>query len=486
MVRRMASTIEIFYSYAHEDEKLRNKLEQQLALLQLHGQITNWHDRKINPGREWANEIDANLNKAQIILLLVSPAFLSSDYCYGVEMKRALERHESGEARVIPIILRPVHWEDAPFGKLQALPTDGKPVTSRSWHNLDEAFFDIAQGIRKAVKELMPSSNDVTPRMIVEKNVNVAEISKYIGDTREEEPLFERSRLSNPYYDYTAVRDLSMLFGREYELRVLFNAIDKRQCLSIVGTRRIGKSSVLKHLGAKEVQHRYGYNLDDRIFILLDAGDYLQKTREDFFRSVCEQIISQCWQFHLTLPSRKSGEDQFKELLEDIHRKGFRPVLSMDEFDDFALNPHFDPGFFSFLRVLAGVYDLVCFITASIRPLYEVTHTETIASSPFFNIFQSLTLGPLLPDAARQIITVPSSRAGHHFTPEEVEWVLAQAGRHPFFIQILCRLIFEEKVWHRSTSLDLEYIRDRAYTELLPYFDDIWKDTVHKGPCLIY
>src|SRR5215467_4411202 len=101
----MASTIEVFYSYAHEDERLRNKLEQQLALLQRYEQITNWHDRKISPGREWSNEIDTNLNKAQIILLLVSPAFLSSDYCYGVEMKRALEKHERGEALVIPIIL---------------------------------------------------------------------------------------------------------------------------------------------------------------------------------------------------------------------------------------------------------------------------------------------------------------------------------------------------------------------------------------------
>ncbi len=150
-------TIEVFYSYAHEDEKLRNKLEMQLSLLRQQGHITNWHDRKINPGKEWANEINEHLITADIILLLVSPDFLASDYCYGIEMKRALERHEAGNAKVIPIILRKVHWQGALFGKLQALPTDAKPVTSRGWHNQDEAFFNVAEGIRKIVERIRSS-----------------------------------------------------------------------------------------------------------------------------------------------------------------------------------------------------------------------------------------------------------------------------------------------------------------------------------------
>src|SRR4051794_12359795 len=86
---------------------------------------------------------------------LVSPDFMDSDYCYGIEMKRALERHEARDARVIPIILRPVHWEDAPFSKLQVLPTDGEPVMN--WLNRDKAFLNITIGIRKVVKELLAS-----------------------------------------------------------------------------------------------------------------------------------------------------------------------------------------------------------------------------------------------------------------------------------------------------------------------------------------
>jgi len=147
----MASGIEVFYSYAHEDEELRNKLDRQLSILQRLGLIVGWHDRRIGAGNEWVGQIDKHLNTAQIILLLVSDAFMASKYCWDVELKRAMERHEAGEARVIPVILRRVDWRGAPFDKLQVLPTDAKPVTS--WPNIDEAFYDVAQGIRRVVEE---------------------------------------------------------------------------------------------------------------------------------------------------------------------------------------------------------------------------------------------------------------------------------------------------------------------------------------------
>ena len=143
----MQKTIEIFFCYAREDEVLRQGLEKQLRALRRQGVIYLWHDRNISAGTEWEREIGQHLNTARIILLLVSPDFIDSDYCYGVEMKRAMERHERGEARVIPVILRPVYWKKAPFGKLQALPTDAKPVTSPKWHSQDEAFFDVAEGL---------------------------------------------------------------------------------------------------------------------------------------------------------------------------------------------------------------------------------------------------------------------------------------------------------------------------------------------------
>jgi len=146
------ASIEVFYSYAHEDEELVKELRKHLSILKRQGVIREWYDREITAGTDWKGQLDQHLNSSGVILLLVSAAFLASDYCYDVEMTRALERHDQGEARVIPVILRPMDWKGAPFGKLQSLPTDGKPVTS--WKICDEAFADVARGIRRAVSEL--------------------------------------------------------------------------------------------------------------------------------------------------------------------------------------------------------------------------------------------------------------------------------------------------------------------------------------------
>jgi hypothetical protein len=147
-----STPVEVFYSYAHKDETFRNKLETHLSLLQRQGLITAWHDRHIIPGTDWAQAIDEHLERASVILLLISADFLASDYCYGLEMQRALERHQANEARVIPILLRPVDWNNAPFAHLQALPTAAKPITT--WSNQDEAFTNVAAGIRRVIEDL--------------------------------------------------------------------------------------------------------------------------------------------------------------------------------------------------------------------------------------------------------------------------------------------------------------------------------------------
>ena len=157
----MQQKIKVFVSYAHEDDDLRKQLDNHLSLLKRRNVIDLWHDRQISPGHDWKHEIDTQLNDAQIILLLVSANFLASEYCYGIELKRALEKHKAGKTRVIPIILRPVDWEGAPFSHLQALPTGARPVTDRGWHNRDEAFADVAQGIRRTIEELNAQSSNV-------------------------------------------------------------------------------------------------------------------------------------------------------------------------------------------------------------------------------------------------------------------------------------------------------------------------------------
>lgn len=118
-------------------------------MLKRQGVISTWHDRRIMPGQDIDKEVSEYLEKANIILILVSSDFLASDYCYEVEMQRALEKHHTGEAKLIPIILRSCDWQDTPFGKLLAAPTDGKPVTK--WPNIDDAFLDIVQAVKRSL-----------------------------------------------------------------------------------------------------------------------------------------------------------------------------------------------------------------------------------------------------------------------------------------------------------------------------------------------
>jgi internalin A len=144
--------VRVAFSYSHKDEELRDQLETHLKLLQRQGVISTWHDRKILGGENWAGVIDDNFRRADLILLLVSADFVASDYCYETEMKLALEREAKKEARVVPVILRACDWKGALFGKLQGFPKDMKPVTS--WANRDEAWTNVAQGIRDVIGQM--------------------------------------------------------------------------------------------------------------------------------------------------------------------------------------------------------------------------------------------------------------------------------------------------------------------------------------------
>lgn len=144
--------ISVFVSYAHADEKLRKKLGKHLSVLERQGLIAAWHDRMIGAGAEWAGTIDARLEQSRIVLLLISSDFIDSRYCYDIEMKRALERHEKREALVIPVVLRPVVLKGSPFAKLQALPKDARALTE--WPSVDAACVDVVEGVREAVLAL--------------------------------------------------------------------------------------------------------------------------------------------------------------------------------------------------------------------------------------------------------------------------------------------------------------------------------------------
>ncbi len=176
----MPGATKVFISYSSADEEFCQALERHLSLLKREGAIETWTFRSIDAGDDWKAAIDARLETAQLILLLVSAHFVASDYCWNIEMKRALQRHRDRSARVVPIIVRDCDWSSAPFAALQALPPSAKPVTS--WRPQDKAWTAIAQALRKVVAEPLSASAsgaaDAVPETAVQRAQRLAAESR--------------------------------------------------------------------------------------------------------------------------------------------------------------------------------------------------------------------------------------------------------------------------------------------------------------------
>lgn len=165
--------VKIFYCYAHEDRNLRDQLDKHMEVLRRSGKIVTWHDREILAGAEWRYEIDIHLKTSEIVLLLISPDFIQSDYCYSIELQQALHMHRNNIAHIIPIIVRPVDWQETPLNELQVLPPDGRPIAA--WRNRDEALQIVVQEIHKVVNTFLERNRrhqaeiDLASRIVTEK-----------------------------------------------------------------------------------------------------------------------------------------------------------------------------------------------------------------------------------------------------------------------------------------------------------------------------
>ena len=294
-----ATSIEIFCSYVHEDEAWLRRLEIHLSLLERQKLISLGHNRLIHPGANWAKAIDAHLETASIIILLVSANFLASDYCYGIEMKRALERQEANEAQVVPILVSPVDWKSAPFAHLQALPTDAKPISS--WHNKDQALADVVAGIRRIVED-MPLLVASAPR------ANLP-------------PIWNIPYPRNPFF-----------LGRDYELVQLRSHLQAGQVTAlsqpqvISGLGGIGKSQVV-------LEYAYQYHRDYQVVL------WAQAESADALISSYVGIAEL-----LRLPEREAKEQStIVQAVKTWLQKHRNWLLVLDNADELALLPDFLP-----------------------------------------------------------------------------------------------------------------------------------------------
>lgn len=166
----------IFISYAHADEKHFQKILQHLTILRRNSEISYWHDRKIDPGADWDNIISERLKGSDIVLLLLSPDFLASSYCFDTEVEKAMELHYEGQCVVLPIVIEHCDWQNSSLGRFQALPKDGKPISS--WENKDEAYLSVANGLRKLISRQTEQQAVIARNRQISTNT-VKETSKF-------------------------------------------------------------------------------------------------------------------------------------------------------------------------------------------------------------------------------------------------------------------------------------------------------------------
>ncbi len=250
--------------------------------------------------------------------------------------------------------------------------------------------------------------------------------------------------IQNPFFNRHRITDPAYFFGRTQEVESLYSAVVTHQCRSIVGERKMGKSSLLTFISHPTTMRRYGLEPARHVLMYFDLESMASAQVEDFWVEVLEAVSA-------GLPSEagelaaairrvlEAGEVRFinvRRLLRRVRDAGVEVVLCLDEFESLARNPHFEPDFYGELRSLAGELGLV-YLTASRRSLYELTyeHSDTL-SSPFFNIFSELPLKLMSEDEARALLVGLSLRAGTGFCEEELGFALDLAGTHPFFLQI--------------------------------------------------
>jgi tRNA A-37 threonylcarbamoyl transferase component Bud32 len=259
-------------------------------------------------------------------------------------------------------------------------------------------------------------------------------------------------RLRNPFFSRQRVTDPSCFYGRQREIESLYSAIVTHQCRSIVGERKLGKSSLLTAIAQPAIMAQYGLDPTRTLFVYLDLEGMASAEREDFWIEVLDHLST------VLPPMASTLRDQAERLLESnvlrfttvrrllrrVRDTGLDLVLTLDEFEGLARNPNFEPDFYGELRSLAGELGIV-YLTSSKRGLYELTyHHHDTLSSPFFNIFSEMPMG-LMPEVeARGLLEILSSQGqGAGFCEEEIDLALELAGPHPFFLQIAGYHLYE-------------------------------------------
>lgn len=459
------SAVRLFISYSHKDESLRQSLGDHLAALQREGVIDLWHDRKISAGQEWAGAIDANLEAADIILCLVSAGFLASPYCNDKELRRALERHDAGEARVIPVILRPADWDKTPLGRLQALPANAKPVTN--WSNRDEAFLSIARGIREVARQLAERAERVATAPPGNAAGNTADPAPAAANTtpRPEPASAPPSPTTALEIPEGPVRHDSAFYIHPADEARCCAELDKPGALiRIKSPKGFGKSSLAARLlvyASGKGYRTVSLNLErtDQKFFA-DPELFMQWFCAATGKALGLQVRTEEY-WNKFQGANDNGNDFFEKYL--LKPDDTPLVVAIDNFDRIFAHAAIEKDFCGLLR---SWYE-----EARSNPLWErfrlvISHSmesylqKDINQSPF-NVGFPVELGELSPDQVSHLVELH----GLSLRETEVDQLLALVGGHPYLVR--------KALYELANGLTFARFLEEAPTEAGVYGDHL-------------
>jgi hypothetical protein len=436
----LGAPLKVFCSYAHEDEVLCQQLYAHLRPLERQGLLALWHDRLIAAGTDWAEAIDVHLTTASLILLLISPDFFVSDYCYGIEMDTALKRHQANEALVVPILLRPVDWTGVPFARLRALPTNAKPVTT--WSNQDQAFADVVAGIRQVIETLsLPNTSTQwlspgPPREYQSTRVSLPSEQLVTSDASLAVDI--RTVRPDAIFPFNVkLPKASEFYGRVRERETLADRTYHRASTSIVGPRRIGKTWLIEYL---------------MLTARTKLGSRFRMCYLDATLPGCSTVAEFIAKASVGLGISLSGDlatlrlVTLEHAVEDLKQKRQVPVLCVDEFEGFGNQDAFDLSFFTGLRALTQIG--LVLVTASRHPLIDIVG-DYGKTSGFFNVFEQLTLKPFGMEEAEGFVSAKSRQVG--FTEQEQVYLMKYGQAHkqqwpPLRLQLAGKMLLRDKI----------------------------------------
>lgn len=281
--------------------------------------------------------------------------------------------------------------------------------------------------------------------------------------------------MQNPYTNRRMIRNPALFFGRANDLRRIYTLLANMQSISIIGDRRMGKSSLLYCLAQPEVQRKVSsHDFSNHVFVHSDLQGSVYTGASELLRDLLGKLQKQLagrGAFHFDLAGKHLA---FEQAVEQVTGQGLKLVLLFDEFDYVTKNERFDAPFFSFMRYLANNYDF-SIITASRQRLADLCH-QGIVDSPFFNIFTTLKLADLEKWEAQALIAEPSRSVGCSLETE-TDWVIDLAGQHPFLLQIVCFHLLNQLQTLRQISHEQAEVA--AFQDVEDHFLYAWQ---HMNP----